>query len=94
MREDSARTSNHLHWHDGATCHGDPTADECARYAVESGWVGKVLEKVDTYWDGTEVKCYTLVASRFDHYVKLGTYVMEVKIVAVPIPVTVQDSGG
>jgi len=76
---------NHLHWHDGGTCHGYPTLEQCAQNAVANGWIGKVLEKTDTYRDGTTVKCYSLIASHFDHYAKQGRFVAEVKLVVVPL---------
>jgi hypothetical protein len=87
MREDSrdypAFTT--LHWHDGGTCHGHSTPEACAANAIDHKWVGKVLERTDAYRDGTVVKCYSLIASGFDHYAKQGKYVTEVKLAAIPI---------
>lgn len=89
MREDSrnygAPGGNDLHWHDGSTCHGASTLEACQEHAISSGWAGKILERGDAYRDGTEVKCYSLIASGFDHYAKQGRFVAEVKLVAIPI---------
>jgi len=87
MRENSMNTDNNLHWHDGTTCHGHPTLDDCTAQAIACQWVGRVLEHVDTYPDGSEVRCYSLVASSFDTHGKRGRYVAEVKVVAVIIPI-------
>lgn len=78
MRVDARKTSNHLHWHDGTTCHGAPTLSECLEEAVSRGWVGKVLQKGDVYEDGTKVQCFTLIAGSFEHYEKQGVFVAEV----------------
>lgn len=94
MREDSrdygaisaGGTMTTLHWHDGRTCHGSPTLKICQDDAISNGWVGRVLEVEDTYRDGAKVKCYSMIAGSFDHHVKRGRYVVEVKLVAVPIP--------
>ncbi len=85
MREDSKYAQNNLHWHDGGTCHGFPTLEECVDNALNRGWVGKVLEKEDAYPDGRNVKCYSTISGYFDHHGKFGRYVMELKLTAVPI---------
>lgn len=86
MRDDcNDYPKNTLHWHDGGTCHGHPTLEACVANAIMSGWVGKVLERVDTYPDGDVVKCYSLIASNFNHYAKFGKFVVEVKLTAIPI---------
>jgi len=88
MRQDARHApegGNHLHYHDGSTCHGQPTREGCEALAISNGWVGKVLEREDTYADGTRVRCYSLIAGSFDHYAKQGRYVAEVRLVATPI---------
>lgn len=87
MREDSKGYGvlNEMHWHDGTTCHGAPTAEACIARAISSGWIGKVLEVEDVYRDGTKAKCYSLIAGRYDHYAKHGKFVFEVKLIALPI---------
>lgn len=86
MREDSqtrAGKATDMHWHDGSTCHGSPTLEACARYAIQSGWQGRVLERLDVYADGTPVKCYTLIAGHFDHWARYGDYVASVELTVV-----------
>lgn len=83
MREDSQSNGGkivHLHWHNGGTCHGHPTPEACAKSAIAAGWTGKILEREDVYPDGTAVKCYSLIASDFDHYAKQGQFVAEVGV--------------
>lgn len=70
----------HLHWHDGVTCRGDPTIEECLRQAVANAWLGRVLERVDHYDDGREVRCYTMVTGYFDHYARQGRFVAETRV--------------
>lgn len=77
MRVDSESSANHLHWHDGTTCHGAPTVRQCTKEAVRNGWAGKVLEQTDTR-DGVKVKCYSLITSSFDPWAKHGRFVAEV----------------
>ena len=72
------------HWHNGSTCHGAETMEACADEAVRRGWIGKVLERTDTY-RGREVKCYSLIAGEFAHWAKYGRYVAQVRLVAVPL---------
>jgi hypothetical protein len=74
-----------LHWHDGGTCHGSSTLEGCTKEAIANGWTGKVLELEDTYQDGAKVKCYSLIASGYDHHGRRGKYVAEVKLVMVLI---------
>ena len=74
--------SNHLHWHDGTTCHGAPTLEECATEAIKNGWAGKILMKEDRIFvnsDATE-KCYSLIASSFEHHAKYGKYVAVIEL--------------
>ena len=85
MRTDAAGTTNHMHFHDGGTCHGAPTFLECALHAVANEWVGKILEREDAYADGRVVRCYSLVGSHFDHHGRSGKFVAEVRLVVVPI---------
>lgn len=85
MREDCKMPASNLHWHAGSTCHGYKTAEACAENAMANGWIGKVLEREDTYPSGESVKCYSLIASDFDHYAKQGKYVAEVKLVVVKL---------
>lgn len=83
MREDGTSYHyNHLHWHNGSTCHGAPTLDWCMEEAVRKGWTGKVLERTDTYRNGEETKCYSLVCDYYDHYAKQGKFVAVVEITA------------
>ena len=65
------------HYHDGDTCHGSETLEACADDAVKNGWIGKILEKTDTY-RGKTVKCYSLIAGYFEHHAKFGRYVADV----------------
>lgn len=65
------------HFHNGSTCHGTETLEACAEEAVKNCWIGKVLEKTDTY-RGKEVKCYSLIADLFSHWAKHGRFVAEV----------------
>lgn len=86
MREDCRDfPRNTLHWHDGGTCHGYPTLSACQANAISNCWIGRILEKEDAYRDGTKVKCYSLIASGFDHYAKQGKFVAEVVVVVIPI---------
>lgn len=85
MREDSKSQDTTLHWHDGSTCHGSSTLDECTAKAVANQWTGKVLECSDSYHDGRNAKCYSLIASNFDHWGKFGKFVAEVRLVVVSI---------
>lgn len=88
MREDprdygatsAGGTVTTLHWHDGGTCHGSSTMERCAEEAIANGWTGKVLEREDAYRSGERVKCYSLIASGFDHHGRCGKYVAEVKV--------------
>lgn len=82
MRQDSPGTKNHLHFHDGSTCHGFPTAQECVDDGIGLCEMGKVLEKTDTLADGTVVKCYSFIVAKFEHWAKHGKFVAEVKLVA------------
>jgi hypothetical protein len=76
MREDAKASTNHLHWHDGTTCHGFPSAAECIDNAIKHGDTGKVLEKTDTV-SGRAVKCYSLIVGSFDYWAKYGRFVAE-----------------
>lgn len=80
MRIDSKNKHNNLHWHDGSTCHGSPTLQECLKEAIAKGWVGKVLKRDDEDADKYPVSCYSLIASSFDHWENYGTYVAVVEI--------------
>ncbi len=81
MRTDAEGSTNHMHWHDGSTCHGSPTLDECATEAIRKSWNGRVLERVDVRSnDSTEIKCYSLIAGHFDHHAQYGKFVAEVKL--------------
>jgi len=87
MRTDGREpNTNNLHFHDGSTCHGAPTLEECQEDAIANRWVGKILEREDVYPDDKRVKCYSLIAGSFDRHGERGKYVAEVKLVAVPIP--------
>lgn len=86
MRTDApkAAANHHLHYHDGSTCHGAPTLKECIDDAIRHGDVGRVLERTDTRrGGGGEVKCYSLISGKFDHWGKRGAFVAEVKPIAV-----------
>jgi len=79
MRTDSPGSPNHMHWHEGGTCHGTPTLDECVAECVRHGWTGKILERTDAYEGGQEVKCYCLITSSFDHWGRHGVWVGDVR---------------
>lgn len=85
MRENCKLPSSNLHWHGGSTCHGYKTAQACAENAIAKGWTGRVLEREDVYANGDAVKCYSLIASDFEHYAKQGKYVAEVRLVVVAL---------
>lgn len=85
MRKDSPHTATHLHYHDGSTCHGFPTAQQCLDDAVVRCHQGKVLEMTDTLEDGTTARCYSLIVSNFAHWQKRGTFVAETKIACLKI---------
>lgn len=82
MREDSKHSDNHMHWHDGTTCHGAPTLKECVDGAIKSALLGKVLEITDQR-RGEVVRCYSMIVGSFDHHAKHGRFVAETKLVAV-----------
>lgn len=67
-----------LHFHAGGTCHGAPTLQECVREALDRGWVGRILERTETSSTGKPVRCYSLIASHFDHWAKHGRFVAEI----------------
>lgn len=71
---------HHRHYHDGGTCLGAPSLEECAQHAIASGWMGRILEKTDTLSDGTEVKCYSLICDKYGHWGKQGRWVAEIKL--------------
>ena len=75
-RSNSAAKGTTLHWHDGTTCHGADTLQECLREAVANCWIGKVLEKEDDGPRGRQ-KCYSFIVGQFDHWVKHGKFVAE-----------------
>lgn len=78
MRTNGSNLSmNDLHFHNGGTCHGSPTLEACIEYARQRKWVGKILERTDTYEDGTVVKCYSLICGHYDHYAKQGKFVAD-----------------
>ena len=72
------------HWHDGSTCHGAETLEACADEAVRNGWIGKILEKTDTF-RGKTIKCYSLIAGSFEHHAKHGRYVAVVGLSVTPM---------
>lgn len=80
MREDSGNTHNHLHYHNGTTCHGSPTLEECLKQAISNVWIGKVLKKDDEYRNGEKVSCYSMIVGLFDHWAKHGTFVAVVEV--------------
>lgn len=69
-----------MHWHNGSTCHGFPTVEECVQYAIDSNTTGRILERNDVNESGKEVSCYSLVVMYYDHYAKQGRFVAEVKL--------------
>lgn len=82
MRRDSHSPNSNLHWHDGGTCHGSPTLELCAVYAIENRIVGKILEREDQYeYGGPTAKCYSLVIDHFDHWARQGKFVGETVVV-------------
>lgn len=91
MRTDSRGGAGNLHFHDGCTCHGAPTLKQCTDEAIFRGWPGKVLERTDLR-DGVEVKCYSLIGFRFDHWSKYGRFVAEVRQGWTVIPISIEAS--
>lgn len=79
-RVDSKNGSNNLHWHDGSTCHGAPSAVQCLEDAIDMGWIGKVLKKIDINEQGQTVECFSMIVSSFTHWEKQGTFVAETYI--------------
>lgn len=89
MRKDSETIqgqASHLHWHDGTTCHGAPTLEECAAEAIKNGWAGKILMKEDRrLYSDVPQKCYSLIASSFEHHARYGKYVAVIELTMRPL---------
>ncbi len=72
--------NNYLHYHNGSTCHGFPTLQMCINDALRKCWQGRILEQTDKESNGISRKCYSLIASSFEHWEQYGKFVAETQI--------------
>jgi hypothetical protein len=86
VREDSKGSPNRIHFHDGTTCHGFASMQDCLTNAVKCGYLGRVLERTDTVSGGAEVKCYSLIVGSFAHWARHGKFVAETYVATRQIP--------